>query len=234
MISNSPRLLSRLRELCHLCEVLSTPQIPSVLNAWANRFSRRRGGHRWAILPTDVRLLERRYSRCLYVCDGHDLPSHIPVHREPLVPLRQALLPVWTHYLQRLGRGVLLGPDCQVNAGTRTPGSKGLSSPAAQFCTANSLWDYSSLTWVGWRGGGYREGARSAMRRAITTVWTGSRKGRGSLAGYAQSPCGASTGAAGNGLEASARDRQPKRTYIGAKGTGRACLCLLFGTGVRS
>ena len=84
----------------------------------------------------------------------------------------------------------------------------------------NEVWDNSSPPWVGWRGGGYREGARSATQRAITTVRTSSRKGSGSLAGYAQSPRVSSTGATGNGLEANARAEQPKRTYIGAKGTG--------------
>ena len=82
------------------------------------------------------------------------------------------------------------------------------------------MWDNSSPPWVGWRDGGYREGARRATRRAITTVRTSSRKGSGSLAGYEQSPRGASTGAAGNGLDANTLAEQPKRTYVGAKGTG--------------
>ena len=81
------------------------------------------------------------------------------------------------------------------------------------------LWDNSFPLWVEWRGGGYCEGARGATRRAITTVRTSSRKGSGSLAGYAQSPRGASTGATGNGLEVNARAEQPKRTYAGAQGT---------------
>ena len=82
------------------------------------------------------------------------------------------------------------------------------------------MWDNSPPLWVGWGGGGYRERARSAARRAIITVRTNSRKGSGSLAGCAQSPRGASTGATGNGLEANTRLEQPKRTYVGAKGTG--------------
>ena len=81
------------------------------------------------------------------------------------------------------------------------------------------VWDNYSPPWVGWRGRGYREGARSATGRAITTVRTSSRKESGSLVGYAQSPRGASMGATGNGLEANTRAEQPKRTYIGAKGT---------------
>ena len=93
------------------------------------------------------------------------------------------------------------------------------------------VWDNSSPPWVGWRGGGYREGTRSATRCAITTVRTSSRKGSGSLAGYAQSPRGASTGATGNGLEANARAEQPKQTYVGAKGTGASLPLFTVGDG---
>ena len=93
------------------------------------------------------------------------------------------------------------------------------------------LWDNFSPPWVGWRGEGYREGARSATRDAIKTVRTSSRKGSGSLAGYAQSPRSASTGATGNGLEANTRAKQPKRTYIGAKWTGASLSLFTVGDG---
>ena len=93
------------------------------------------------------------------------------------------------------------------------------------------VWDNSSPLWVEWRGGGYCEGARGATRRAITTVRTSSRKESGSLAGNAQSPRGASMGATGNGLEANVRADQPKRTYLGAKGTGASLPLFTVGDG---
>ena len=93
------------------------------------------------------------------------------------------------------------------------------------------VWDNSSPSWVGWRGGGYRERARGATRCAITTVRTSSLKGSGSLAGYVQSPRGASTGATGNGLKANARAEKPKRTYIGANGAGASLPLITVGDG---
>ena len=51
------------------------------------------------------------------------------------------------------------------------------------------------------------------------------------MAGYAQSPRGASTGATSNGLEANARAEQPKRTYVGAKGTGASLPLFTVGDG---
>ena len=96
----------------------------------------------------------------------------------------------------------------------------GLSVHAVAKSFFGLLWDNSSPSWVGWRDRGYREGTRSATQCAITTVRTSSRKGSGSLAGYAQSPRGASSGATGNELEANTRAEQPNRTYVGAKVTG--------------
>ena len=58
-----------------------------------------------------------------------------------------------------------------------------------------------------------------------------SRKGSDSLAGYAQSPRGASTGATGSEFEASTRAEQPKRTYIRAKGTGASLPLFTVGDG---
>ena len=44
-------------------------------------------------------------------------------------------------------------------------------------------------------------------------------------------PVVASTGATGNGLEANVRAEQPKRTYIGAKGTGASLPLFTVGDG---
>ena len=114
MKSRSPRLLARVRELRQLCEdegiIIFTRHIPPVLNTWADRLSRRRDSHEWELPPTAARLLERRYRRRLFACDGHELPSHIPLSREPIVLLRPTLLPVWLRHLQNLGRGILVGP----------------------------------------------------------------------------------------------------------------------------
>ena len=112
MTPRSPRLLARLRELRTLCEaegvVISTRHIPSVLNTWAGRLSRRLDSHGWTLPPTTARLLERRLDRKLHMCDGHELLSHMPLYGEPLVLPRPALLPVWSRLLQRRGRGVLV------------------------------------------------------------------------------------------------------------------------------
>ena len=90
MTSRSPRLLARLRELRQLCEdegvVISNRHIPSVLNTWADRLSRLRDNHGWELPPTAARLLECRYRRLLFACDGHEMPSYTHVsraHRPP-------------------------------------------------------------------------------------------------------------------------------------------------------
>lgn len=114
MTTRSPRILARLRELRALCEThgvtLSTRHIPSVLNAWADRLSRRRDSHAWDLPALATRLLERRFNRRFAVMDGNELPSYLPPHHEPLVLPRPAILPVWARHLQRLGRGVLVAP----------------------------------------------------------------------------------------------------------------------------
>ena len=56
LTSRSPKLLSRLRTLCHLCEqhsvTISTRFLPSVLNCWADRLSRRRDSYRLDLPPS--------------------------------------------------------------------------------------------------------------------------------------------------------------------------------------
>lgn len=115
LTSRSPRLPARLRELRALCEregvTISTRHIPSVLNTWADRLSRRRDSHAWSIPSPAVRLLERRFSPTLSVMDGNELPSYIPRTTRPLVLPRPALLPVWARHLHQLGRVVMLSPQ---------------------------------------------------------------------------------------------------------------------------
>jgi hypothetical protein len=112
--SRSPRLMAHLRKLRALCEArgikLSTRHLPSVLNLWADRLSRRRDSTTWGLTPTSTLLL----ARCLraYILDGEGLPppragSYGP---PPLVLPRPALLPVWHRHLQELRRGFLVGP----------------------------------------------------------------------------------------------------------------------------
>jgi ribonuclease HI len=74
--SRSPRLLAHLRTLHALCEThgvtLSTRHLPSVLNLWADRLSRRSDTASWRLSPTAQLLLQHRFRTQLL--DGHGLP----------------------------------------------------------------------------------------------------------------------------------------------------------------
>ena len=113
--SRSPRLLAKLRRLRALCEAngitLSTRHLPSVLNCWADRLSRRRDTPEWS-LPADAqRLLQRRFSKPLFCLDGHALPARMPPAAFlPLVAPRPSLLGVWTRCLALRG-GAMVAPD---------------------------------------------------------------------------------------------------------------------------
>jgi ribonuclease HI len=118
--SRSPRLLAHLRTLRELCETrgitLSTRHLPSVLNIWADRLSRRRDSTAWGLPPTSTLLLARRLRA--QILDGEGLPPPGAGARgsPPLVLPRPALLPVWHRHLQRLGRGFLIGPAWKAQA----------------------------------------------------------------------------------------------------------------------
>lgn len=114
MTSRSPRLLAKLRVLRSLCErhgiTISTRHLPSVLNCWADRLSRRRDSPNWR-LPADAwLLLQRRFATPLSPLDGNDLPSRPPPpHTLPVVVPQPSLLGVWARHLTRTG-GLLLAP----------------------------------------------------------------------------------------------------------------------------
>jgi hypothetical protein len=112
--SRSPRLLSHLRTIRALCEArgitLSTRHLPSVLNLWADRLSRRTDSTNWGLSRTSILLLTRRSRAQLF--DGEGLPPPGAGARglPPLILPRHTLLPVWHRHLQRLGRGYLASP----------------------------------------------------------------------------------------------------------------------------
>lgn len=113
--SRSPRLLAKLRRLRALCEAhgitLSTRHLPSVLNCWADRLSRRRDTPDWGLSSDARRLLQRRFAKPLFYVDGNALPARMPPAAFlPLVAPRPSLLGVWTRCLVRRG-GVLVAPD---------------------------------------------------------------------------------------------------------------------------
>lgn len=118
--SRSPRLLARLRQLRELCEAngvtVSTRHIPSVLNTWADRLSRRRDSHAWDLPNAAVRLLERRFAMQLHPVDGNELPTFTAMRAIPVVLPRPAMLPVWARHLARLGRGILVTPAWRTQA----------------------------------------------------------------------------------------------------------------------
>jgi ribonuclease HI len=111
--SRSPRLLAKLRTLRALCEehgvTLSTRHLPSVLNCWADRLSRRRDSLHWELPDIARRLLELRTQRKLRTVDGHDLPDYAPLHNAVVLP-RPALLGVWARHLATAGAGVMVAP----------------------------------------------------------------------------------------------------------------------------
>jgi ribonuclease HI len=112
--SRSPRLLAHLRSLRALCEspgvTLSTRHLPSVLNLWADRLSRRADSTTWGLPAAATLLLARRLRAQL--ADGVGLPplGIGAFGPPPLVLPRPSLLPVWHRHLRRLGRGYLVGP----------------------------------------------------------------------------------------------------------------------------
>lgn len=114
LTSRAPRLHHHLRTLRTLCEghgvTISTRHLPSVLNLWADRLSRRRDSTTWGLPSTAVALLIRRHK--LRLLDGEGLPTpKAGAHgRAPLVLPRPALLPVWHRHLAFLGRGVMIAP----------------------------------------------------------------------------------------------------------------------------
>jgi hypothetical protein len=112
--SRSPRLLAHLRTLRALCEArgitLSTRHLPSVLNLWADRLSRRRDSTAWGLSPTSTLLLARRLRAQLLDGEGLPPPGAGAFGAPPLVLPRPTLLPVWHRHLQRLRRGYLVGP----------------------------------------------------------------------------------------------------------------------------
>lgn len=89
---------------------ISTRQLPSVLNLWAERLSRRRESTTWGLSDTSTALLIRLFK--LQELDGSGMPTkaagiHDPM---PLVAPLPDILPVWHCHLQGLGYGVLVGP----------------------------------------------------------------------------------------------------------------------------
>jgi ribonuclease HI len=112
--SRSPRLLSQLRTLRALCETLgvtiSTRHLPSVLNLWADRLSRRRDSTTWGLSHTSTLLLTQRYRAQLLVCNGLPPPRAGIFGRPALVLPRPALLPVWHRHLAGAARGFLIAP----------------------------------------------------------------------------------------------------------------------------
>jgi hypothetical protein len=112
--SRSPRLLAHLRTLRALCEAggitLSTRHLPSVLNLWADRLSRRRDSTTWGLSPTSTLLLVRRLRSQLLDGEGLPPPGAGAQGLPPLDLPRPALLPAWHRHLQWLRRGSLVGP----------------------------------------------------------------------------------------------------------------------------
>jgi hypothetical protein len=115
MTSRSPRLLAHLRTLRALCETLgvtiSTRHLPSVLNLWADRLSRRRDSTSWRLSVTSTLLLSRRLRAQFLDGDGLSPPRAGAHGRPALVLPRPALLPVWHRHLATLSRGFLIAPE---------------------------------------------------------------------------------------------------------------------------
>ena len=115
LTSRSPRLLRKLRTLHALCErqgiTLSTRHLPSVLNAWADRLSRRRDKPHWDLTPTAFRLVNAMCKgRQLLAQDGFNLPEYASPGVPTLCLPRPSLVGVWVRWM-RLRSGVLLFPD---------------------------------------------------------------------------------------------------------------------------
>jgi hypothetical protein len=112
--SRAPRLLSHLRTLRALCEslgvTLSTRHLPSVLNLWADRLSRRRDSTSWGLSHTSALLLAQRFKAQLLDGDGLPPPRAGACGRPALVLPRPALLPVWHRHLSSVARGFLIAP----------------------------------------------------------------------------------------------------------------------------
>jgi ribonuclease HI len=113
--SRAPRLLSHLRTLRALCETLgvtiSTRHLPSVLNLWADRLSRRRDSTSWGLPPTSTLLLVRRYGAQSMDGDGLPPPRAGAYGRPAFVLPRPGLLPVWHRHLAGITRGFMIAPE---------------------------------------------------------------------------------------------------------------------------
>jgi hypothetical protein len=111
--SRSPRILTKLRMLRNLREehgvTLSKRHLPSVLNCWADRLSRRRDSLHWELPDISRRLIGLRVQRKLRVVDGHDLRDHAPLPNAVVLP-RLALLGVWARHLAAAREGVMVTP----------------------------------------------------------------------------------------------------------------------------
>jgi hypothetical protein len=123
--SRSPRLLAHLRTLRALCKtrgiILSTRLLPSVLNLWADRLSRRRESTAWGLSPTSTLLLARRLRAQLLDREGLPPPGAVARGPPPVVLPRPTLLPIWHLHFQPLGRGSLyLAQPGQARLDTRT------------------------------------------------------------------------------------------------------------------
>jgi ribonuclease HI len=112
--SRAPRLLAHLRTLRALCESLgvtiSTRHLPSVLNLWADRLSRRRDSTSWGLCHTSAMLLARRFKAELLDGEGLPPPRAGSYGRPPIVFPRPALLPVWHRHLADIRRGFMVAP----------------------------------------------------------------------------------------------------------------------------
>ena len=144
LTSKSRIVLCRLRQLREMCErlgvTLSTRHLPSILNCWADRLSRRRDSHTWDMPPSAVALLQRQSRRNLVILDGHELPPHSAAafrskislrrggegfgRRTPVVVPRPSLLAAWVRHFGEVQDGLLIAPrwptqDWYVQAGRR-------------------------------------------------------------------------------------------------------------------
>jgi hypothetical protein len=114
MTSRAPRLLAHLRTLRALCETLgvtiSTRHLPSVLNLWADRLSRRRDSTSWRLSHTSTLLLTQKFHAQLLDGVGLPPPRAGASGRPGLVLPRPGLLPVWHRHFASLARGFLIAP----------------------------------------------------------------------------------------------------------------------------
>ncbi len=137
--SRAPRLLAHLRTLRALCETLgvtiSTRHLPSVLNLWADRLSRRRDSTSWGLSHMSTLLLTQRYQAQLLDGDGLPPPRAGAFGRPALVLPRPALLPVWHRHLAVVGRGFLVAPAWRGQAWFQSALGCARSAPLAPTAT---------------------------------------------------------------------------------------------------